>query len=85
MDDERPRTVRMPQWIWDALDREAQDCKRSSVKQLETVLTVYYRGKVSEVDKDHLEAMSGRTETPSPNHIPHGGTLKLGKRKSKTG
>lgn len=43
IDDEKPRSIRFPQSLWDAIDRDAERCKRSAVKQMEAVLTEYYR------------------------------------------
>lgn len=55
--DERPRSIRFPQWLWDELDRDAMRCKRSSTKQLEVVLTAYYRGDMTLLNADRLSQM----------------------------
>lgn len=49
-EDERPRSIRFPQWLWDEIDRDAARSKRSAVKQLEVVLTAYYRGEYTSLD-----------------------------------
>ena len=41
--DEMSRSVRMPARVWRALDADAEACRRSATKQLEAILTVYYR------------------------------------------
>lgn len=41
-DIEKARSIRMQKTVWDLLDQEASRCKRSSSKQLEAILTVYY-------------------------------------------
>ena len=71
---ERPRSVRLPQWLWDELDRDAARCKRSSVKQLETLLTAYYRGTVETLDIEKLDKLTGRltptqTRTAPIDHV----------------
>jgi hypothetical protein len=58
-DAERPRSIRLPQWLWDEIDRDAVRCKRSSVKQMEVVLTAYYRGDSTGLATDRLDAMKG--------------------------
>ena len=55
------RSIRMPKAVWDALDRDAERCKRSSVKQLEALLTVLYGLGDVEINKEELEKLS-RTE-----------------------
>ena len=42
MPEEIPRSIRFPKELWDAIDEDAQRCKRSSVRQMEAVLTAYY-------------------------------------------
>jgi hypothetical protein len=41
-DDEVPRSIRLPRRIWRALDEDARRCKRSSVRQLEALLSKWY-------------------------------------------
>jgi hypothetical protein len=47
MDESKPkssvaRSIRLPQVVWDALDADAEENRRSSVKQLETILVDRY-------------------------------------------
>lgn len=58
MDKEQPRSIRFPQWLWDAIDRDALQAKRSAVKQMEVVLTAYYRGEASEVNIPKLQKIA---------------------------
>ena len=37
------RLIELPKSIWAALDDDAKACRRSALKQLEAILTVYYR------------------------------------------
>ena len=36
------RSIRLPQKLWEALEVDAKRCKRSSVRQLEALLTKWY-------------------------------------------
>lgn len=45
------RTVRFDAKLWDEIDRDAQRCMRSSVKQMEAVLSAYYRLRNVELDE----------------------------------
>lgn len=49
------RTVRLAEWIWNALDRDADRCRRSSVKQLEAVLAAYYGHETQDVNLDRAK------------------------------
>ncbi len=51
-DSERARTIRLPQRLWDELDRDAIRCMRTSVKQLEALLDFYYRGNRADLSED---------------------------------
>lgn len=67
-DDEKPRSIRFPQRLWDAIDRDAVRCKRSAVKQMEAVLSEYYALAAVELDRESLETMrskGARTATVS--------------------
>lgn len=54
IENETPRSIRFPQKLWDAIDRDAKRCKRSAVKQMEAVLSAYYRINDSNIDIDRL-------------------------------
>lgn len=60
MDNDRPRSIRFPQWLWDEIDRDAERCNRSAVKQMETVLTAYYRGDQTALNTTRLDEMGGK-------------------------
>lgn len=36
------RSIRLPAYVWQALDDDAQRCRRSPVRQLEALLVRYY-------------------------------------------
>lgn len=63
-DKEKPRSIRFPESIWNALDRDAVEHKRSSVKHLEFLLTAYYKGKAPQLDLVKLRHIKG--EEPKP-------------------
>ncbi len=58
-DKEQPRSIRFPQSLWDTLDRDAARCGRSSVKQMEALLSAYYGLRNVELDYDRLGLMPG--------------------------
>jgi hypothetical protein len=68
MDDEKPRSIRFPQWLWDEIDRDAQAARRSSVKQMEVVLTSYYRGEQHNVDMSRIEKAKGEKPAKPKQH-----------------
>ena len=37
------RLIQLPMALWDALDEDAVECRRSAQKQLEAILAAYYR------------------------------------------
>lgn len=55
MPEDIPRSIRFPKELWDAIDADAQRCKRSSVKQMEAVLSAYYEIGDVEINKQNLE------------------------------
>lgn len=66
---EVPRSIRLPQKVWEVLDADAKRCKRSTVKQLEALLTKWYGVDDIEIhfDKPHdSEGSSGNS--PDSNH-----------------
>lgn len=52
--EEVPRSIRFPKSLWEALDNDAKRCKRSSVKQLEALLTVYYELGNVEINEEKM-------------------------------
>lgn len=62
-DKETPRSIRFPAKLWKAIDEDAKRCKRSAVKQLEAILSLYYDLSDVEINKsivhktkDHMTA-----------------------------
>ena len=65
-DNEKPRSIRFPQSLWDAIDRDALRCKRSAVKQMESVLSEYYGLASVALDRDtikNMQSSGARTAT----------------------
>lgn len=56
-DAEVARSIRLPKRVWDALDKDAARCRRSSVKQLEALLVTFYDLEDVEIDRDALDAL----------------------------
>lgn len=53
----KPRSINLPTWLWDELDKDADRCLRSSVKQLEAFLTVCFDPEADlEIDKETIRA-----------------------------
>jgi hypothetical protein len=38
----KTRSIILPQFLWDILDRDAKRCRRSATKQVEAILVRYY-------------------------------------------
>lgn len=53
-----PRSIKFPKNLWEAIDADAQRCKRSAVKQMEAVLTTYYELEDVEINLKQLEIVS---------------------------
>jgi hypothetical protein len=56
-EEERLRSIRFPQWLWDRIDEDAKRSKRSSVKQMETVLSLYYGAEEAMIDRERLVSL----------------------------
>lgn len=50
----KPRSIRFPTDLWEAIDEDAKKCNRSSLKQMETILSAYYGLRYAEVDLETL-------------------------------
>lgn len=74
------RSIRMPKDVWDALDQDAERCRRSSVKQLEAVLTVYYGLADIELNTVRMNAMRGGEALGSGEATGTKGGVKKGKK-----
>ncbi len=82
------RSIRLPQHLWDALDRDAKRCLRSSVKQLEAVLTTYYAaGDVEIGTAQHDTGINGKKLAPNSGAMMkmHKTVVSKGVTKKKTG
>lgn len=55
--EEKPRSIRFPRNLWDAIDQDAKRAKRSAVKQMEVVLSIYYGLQENEVNTERLSKM----------------------------
>lgn len=49
------RSIRLPLYVWRALDADADRCRRSSVKQIEAILVRYYNLDVGGVELDERQ------------------------------
>lgn len=47
----KTRSIILPQYLWDILDKDAKRCRRSATKQVEAILARYYNVEAS-VDLD---------------------------------
>jgi hypothetical protein len=53
----KPRSIHLPAWLWELLDKDAKRCKRSSTKQLEALLTLCYEPEANlEIDKQMVSS-----------------------------
>lgn len=51
----KPRSIFLPAWLWDELDKDAKRCKRSATKQLEALLTLCYDSQADiEINKEDI-------------------------------
>lgn len=41
-EESKPRTVNLPAWLWEAIEKDADRCRRSITKQVEAILVCYY-------------------------------------------
>jgi len=60
MDNEVPKSVRLPQWIWDAIARDATEHYRSSNAQMTAILATYYGRPVPENIARRIEDVTSR-------------------------
>ncbi len=69
MDSEKVRSIRLPEYVWDALDEDATRCRRSSQKHLEALLLTFYDMQNVEINKQTL-AMVGELLPHSKTKMP---------------
>ncbi len=51
---EKARSIRLPETVWNALDEDAQRCRRSSQKQIEALLVTFYEMEDVEINQRQL-------------------------------
>ena len=78
MDDDVPKSIRLPAWIWDAIGRDAEASVRSVNGQIVAILKTYYGRPVPDDIKSRVEETQGRA---SPSKID--GTVTDGVRRKK--
>lgn len=69
MNEDVPRLIRFPAGLWQAIDADAKRCKRSAVKQMEAVLSAYYKLGDVEISQENLRLVgelfpTGKTRAP---------------------
>lgn len=57
MEESKARSIRLPEYVWDALDKDSARCRRSSQKQLEAILLKFYGLEDVEIDTLRLEVI----------------------------
>lgn len=55
--EEVSRSIRMPKYIWDALDADADRCDRSSVGQIRALLRMFYFNEDVEIEREKLQSL----------------------------
>ena len=63
--DETPKkaSISLPQYLWDALEKDAKRCRRSVTKHIESILSLYY-GLETSVNIDEDAVTAARDMTP---------------------
>lgn len=54
-ENEKARSIRLPESVWNALESDAKRCRRSSQKHLEALLVTFYDLENVEINKQQLE------------------------------
>lgn len=54
---EKTRSIRLPEFVWDALDADAERCRRSSQKQIEALLSTFYDIADVEISRSKLKML----------------------------
>lgn len=57
MEDEKARSIRLPERVWNALDEDAARCRRSAQKQLEAILVSFYELDDVELNRQKLQVI----------------------------
>lgn len=63
------RSIRFPIDLWKAIDEDAKRCKRSSVKQMEAVLSAYYGLEDVDLNRQKLQII-GEIKPKSSKKLP---------------
>ena len=54
---EKTRSIKLPEFVWDALDADAERCRRSSQKQIEALLVTFYEIEDVEISQRKMEIL----------------------------
>jgi len=54
---EKTRSIKLPEFVWDALDADAERCRRSSQKQIEALLVTFYEMEDVEISQRKMEIL----------------------------
>jgi hypothetical protein len=80
MEDEKTRSIRLPASVWNALDADAERCRRSSQKQIEALLVTYYEIESVEINKKSMDIL-GEIMPRGGKGIKVLGSAEIGKKK----
>jgi hypothetical protein len=61
----KPRSIILPMYLWDIVEKDAKRCRRSMNKQIEAILVLYY-GVESSVNIDEEALKSEERSTSKP-------------------
>lgn len=54
---QKTRSIKLPEFVWDALDADAERCRRSSQKQIEALLVTFYEIADVEIEARRMEIL----------------------------
>lgn len=63
----KPRSIILPVWLWEKIEKDAKRCRRSMNKQIEAVFAVFY-GVESSVNIDE-EGLRASSQAPQSAHL----------------
>lgn len=62
----KPRSIILPKWLWEKIEKDAKRCRRSVNKQIEAVFVVFYGVESSvNIDEDVLTSTRDATSRKS--------------------
>jgi hypothetical protein len=70
MNNEVAKSIRLPQWIWDAITRDADAHLRSSNSQIIAILSTYYGKPVPENINRRVDEIDGKQPPEKPVKVP---------------